>query len=157
MFSIVPLGSQVDLHHPLKAEGIVVLQSTKNNISTTTETIRMLLLSSQDDQILHVSVRPSQNVIVFNSRTHNGNFGPEERVTIDHKIKSNSPTFTFYDHGDRFQVMIDYKTVIYYKKREGLTGPVTKIGYNADGTSFLSDALGVTQYESFASVYPRNI
>ncbi|KAF8630106.1 hypothetical protein AX17_005502 [Amanita inopinata Kibby_2008] len=157
MFSIVNVGGNVQLAQAFVPEGILVTQSTSNSIKSTTNTIRLYLLNDNDDQILHMSIRPSQNVIVFNSRTASGNFGPEERVAISADFGSHTPTVTFYDHGDRYQVMIDYKTVIYYNKRQGLDGPVTRVGYAADGDSFLSDALGVTLYPSFADLYPRNV
>ncbi|KAF8630102.1 hypothetical protein AX17_005498 [Amanita inopinata Kibby_2008] len=156
-FNLVNLNSNVSLAQPFTSEGIINVQSTSNNIQSVTGYIRLLLLNDNSDQILHMSIRPSQNEIVFNSRTASGPFGPEQKVPLTGLFQSQTPTVTFYDHSDRFQVMVDFKTIIYYNKRSSLTGTVTRVGYEADSTSFLSNPLGVTPYTSFADVYPRNV
>jgi hypothetical protein len=55
-----------------------------------------------------------------------------------------------YDHGDHYQILFDYHTVHYYKKR--ILKSATSISYGiADGQSLVfSNPLAVTTYSSMA-------
>jgi len=64
-------------------------------------------------------------------------------------------TITVYDHGDRFQVLIDYNTVHYYVKRIQENGTAVSYTINANQVSPFSDTLAVTTYDSFASIIPN--
>ncbi|KAF9236887.1 hypothetical protein BU15DRAFT_63608 [Melanogaster broomeanus] len=46
-----------------------------------------------------------------------GGWGSEERVALDSTFFQPDPTVMVYDHGDRYQILIDYRTVYYYDKR----------------------------------------
>ncbi|KAH6891848.1 galectin-2 [Coprinopsis sp. MPI-PUGE-AT-0042] len=100
-------NTKVQLQSAFKAESIAIIRSSK-----------LAFDASQDgDTALHISIRPKEQVVVFNTRVKDGAFGPEERISFNDRFKNPNPTITVYDHGDRFQVLFDYATVKYFNKR----------------------------------------
>ena len=83
-------------------------------------------------------------------------WGTEERVPLK-GLFGNVPntTISVYDHGDRFQVLIDYKTIYYFVKRIQKNGTAVLYSINPDQISPFSDTLAVTTYDSFANIIPN--
>ncbi|EDR12978.1 galectin [Laccaria bicolor S238N-H82] len=117
-----PSHQTVTLKTPFKAENIIVFQSAKLDLTPSTgpgiDNTAVNILDAAGDVLLHVSIRRAENAIVLNSRPANGARGTEERVPLKGLfVNAPNTTITVYDHGDRFQILIDYKTVHYYAKR----------------------------------------
>jgi hypothetical protein len=122
MFYLLPIGEKVELKQEFKAENIIVFQSAKLDLTPSSGTgidnTYVNIISADNNILLHISIRRAQNAIVLNSRTADGPWGTEERVTLEGRfVNGLNTTITVYDHGDRFQVLIDYNTIHYYEKR----------------------------------------
>ena len=91
----------------------------------------------------------------MNSRPANGTWGKEERVPLKGLFVGLNTTITVYDHGDRYQVLIDYKTIHYFVKRIKENGNAVLYSINPDQISPFSDTLAVTTYDSFANIIPN--
>lgn len=162
MFYLLPLTKTVALKKEFTADGIIFFQSTTldlNPSKTGTNTIdntAFNLLSPEEDFLLHISFRRAENAIVFNSRTVNGDWGAEERVTLKGRFVGPDNTVTVYDHGDRFQILIDFHTAHYYTKR--IKKNTTSVSYtiNPNQTSPFSDPVAVQTYSSLAKMVARD-
>ncbi|EAU92504.1 CGL3 lectin [Coprinopsis cinerea okayama7 len=162
MFHILRLESTVDLSEPLKDNGIIVFQSDKLDLEpspnlgpTGIDNTNVNLINAKGDVLLHIGIRRRENAFVFNSIPYGESRGPEERIPLEGTFGDRrDPSITVFDHPDRYQIMIDYKTVYYYKKR--LEGRCEKVSYkiNEGQTPPFSDVLGVTVLY-FANVMPR--
>lgn len=153
MFYLLPLSQTVNLKSEFIADGIIVFQSATldlNPSKTGTNTIdnTAVNLLNSGDNLLHISIRRPENAIVFNTLPANGNWGTEERVTLQGKFVGPNTTITVYDHGDRYQILCDYHTVHYYTKR--IKKNVTSVSYtiNQGQTPPFSNPLAVTTYSS---------
>jgi Galactoside-binding lectin len=156
MFYLLPLTQSIKLKAEFKAEGIVVFQSASLDLSPSKTGTNSLdntainLMSNEGDYLLHISIRRPENAIVFNSMPANGNWGTEERVTLQGKFVGPNTTIMVYDHGDRYQILFDYHTVHYFVKR--IKKNATNISYsiNKDQTPPFSNPLAVSTYASMA-------
>jgi Galactoside-binding lectin len=133
----------VQLTSPFRAESIAIIRSTKLAFAPSQNATGINFVSAAGNILLHISIRPGSNAVVFNSKLKDGAWGPEEHITFNGRFKDPNPSITVYDHGDRFQVLFDFATVIYYKKR--ISEDATTVAYNVDAAKGLgfSDPLTV--------------
>jgi len=98
--------------------------------------------------------RRSENLIVFNTKK-NGVWGTEERVTLEGKFFKPDTTVMVYDHGDRFQILVDYRTVHYFTKR--LSENIRSISYfcNPGQTPVFSNTMEVITYSSMGIIMSK--
>ena len=161
VFYLLPITQTVTLKTPFKAENIIVFQSAKLDLTPSPgpgiDNTAVNILDALGDVLLHVSIRRKEDAIVLNSKPANGPWGTEERVPLKGLFVSDAPntTITVYDHGDRFQVLIDYKTIYYFVKRIKENGNAVLYYINPDQVSPFSDTLAVTTYDSFANIIPN--
>lgn len=160
VFYLLPITQTVTLKSQFKAENIIVFQSAKLDLTPSTgpgiDNTAVNILDAAGDILLHVSIRRAENAIVFNSLPVNGAWGTEERVTLRGLFGNGlNTTITIYDHGDRFQILIDYKTVHYYAKRIQANGTAISYAINPGQISPFSNTLSVTTYDSFANIIPN--
>ncbi|KAF8244381.1 Galectin-3 [Wilcoxina mikolae CBS 423.85] len=153
MFYLLPLTETISLNTDFQADGIIVFQSATldlNPSQTGTNTIdnTAVNLLHSGDYLLHVSIRRRENAIVFNSRAANGNWGTEERETLDGRFVGPNTTITVYDHGDRYQILFDYHTVHYYNKRIQKNADSISYTINQGQTPPFSNPLAVTTYST---------
>nr|AAB06178.1 galactose binding lectin [Coprinopsis cinerea] len=128
------VNNQVKLQNDFKPESVAAIRSSAFNSKGGTTVFNFL--SAGENILLHISIRPGENVIVFNSRLKNGAWGPEERIPYAEKFRPPNPSITVIDHGDKFQIRFDYGTSIYYNKR--IKENATAIAYNAESSLFSS-------------------
>ncbi|EDR05834.1 galectin [Laccaria bicolor S238N-H82] len=154
----LPVHQTVALKKEFKVENIIVFRSTKLDLTPSfgpgIDNTSVNIMSAADDYLLHINIsfRRAQKAIVFNSKRANRSWGPEERVTLEGLFLNGlHTTITVYDHGDRFQVLIDYKTIHYYVKRFHKNGAAVLYKYNTNFSVF-SETLDVTMYDSFANI-----
>jgi hypothetical protein len=114
------------------------------------------LLDKAGDILLHISFRRPENAIVFNTCPKNGGWGKEERVTLSGTFIGADTTVTVYDHGNRYQILIDYHTVHYYEKR--INQPTSCVSYtiNENQTPPFSNPIAVSTYSSLAKIMARD-
>ncbi|KAF8465530.1 galectin [Kalaharituber pfeilii] len=152
---LIGLDETIKLSSPFKADGIITFQSPYVNLKPSPTGTDLLdntnlnLLSSKDDILLQFSVRRTENAIVFNSRRHGAGWGQEESIQLAGAFTSSGKTtITAYDHGDRYQILIDGRTVKTFNKR--IHEPATQAAYlrNANQVSPFSDPGVLTQYEN---------
>ena len=160
VFYLLPITQTVTLKTPFKAENIIVFQSAKLDLTPSTgpgiDNTAVNILDALGDVLLHISIRRKEDAIVLNSRPANGIWGQEERVPLKGLfVDAPNTTITVYDHGDRYQVLIDYKTIYYFVKRIQKNGTAVLYSINPDQISPFSDTLAVTTYDSFANIIPN--
>ena len=160
VFYLLPITQTVTLKTPFKAENIIVFQSAKLDLTPSTgpgiDNTAVNILDALGDVLLHISIRRKEDAIVLNSRPANGIWGQEERVPLKGLfVDAPNTTITVYDHGDRYQVLIDYKTIYYFVKRIKENGNAVLYSINPDQISPFSDTLAVTTYDSFANIIPN--
>ncbi|THH21529.1 hypothetical protein EW146_g6 [Bondarzewia mesenterica] len=148
MLYLLPLSQTVELQSALNLDEIVVFQSTLLNTSSDVSYTALNLLNAAGDYLLHISVRPSENVIVFNSRTASGGWGPEERVSFTDAFPDGvkEPTIVVYDRGDSYRIRLGPGGItVNYAKR--LSGDIAKLSYTVSGDiSAFSNPVVVNTY-----------
>lgn len=162
MFYLCSLDGKVQLNEPLKTDSLVVFQSASLDLKPSQtgnqiDNSALNLLDQQNNVMLHISIRRTENAIVFNSREHNGNWGKEERVTLKDRFVGPNVTVTVYDHGDRYQILIDYRTVYYYNKR--IRGDCTTCSYsmNQGQSPVFSNPIAVNTYKTMANMMANGV
>ena len=104
--------------------------------------------------VLRIAFRRETNKILFNT-----GWEEEERVDFDRKSIGADATVTICDHRDRFQILINYRTVHYFKKRLQ-DGNVSSISYLIDvpNVSPFREYLTLTldTYSCLANLLPRS-
>jgi hypothetical protein len=155
MFYLLDQDQTCELKQELKADGIVVFQSATLDLTpSATGTGQLdntfINLNVGGDKVLHISIRRPENAVVFNARTATGNWGPEERITLQGSFRGPCTTITVYDHGDRYQILFDYHTVHYFNKRIHKNAGVTSVSYgsNPDQTPPFSRTLAMSTYSN---------
>ena len=161
-FYLLPITQRVTLNSEFKAENIIVFQSAKLDLSPSTGTgldsTYTQIISTDGDVLLSVGIRRAENAIVLNSKPADGSWDTEERVTLEGRfVNGLNTSITVYDHGDRFQVLIDYNTIHYFVKRIEKNGTAVTYGIHPNSSSVFSDTLAVTTYDSFASIIPNGV
>ena len=160
VFYLLPITESVTLKSEFKAENIIVFQSATLDLGPNTGTggdnTHVDINSTDGDVLLTVAIRRAENAIVLNSKPADGSWGKEERVKLEGLfVNGLNTTITVYDHGDRFQVLIDYNTIHYFVKRIQKNGTAVSYLINANSSSPFSDTLAVTTYDSLANIIPN--
>jgi hypothetical protein len=156
MHHLLRVGAIVYFRKKITSDGIIILRSPTVDLFNSGNT-EINLLNTSGQLILHIAFRRDENVIVFNTYRRNRWEG-EERVGFDGNFTSEdghikpSPSIAICDHGDRFQVMINYHTIHYFKKR--FLDYAAAISYKSDhhDKSLFSDNLDVDVYPSLANL-----
>ncbi|KAF8538668.1 galectin [Trichophaea hybrida] len=156
MFYLLPLTQTVELRDDFTTDGIIVFQSDKLDLTPSGIDNTSISLLNAGDCLLVIAVRRNDNTIVFNSKTAEGGWGPEETETLEDKFPGPNTTITVYDHGDRYQILCDYHTVHYYTKRIEKNANSISYTINPDLTSPFSNPLAVTTYTSMEQFVPGN-
>ena len=102
-----------------------------------------------------MNIRPGQGFFVFSARMGNGFWGSVQTVPLKGLFKGPNPTIVLYDHGDRYQVMVDYVTVAYFEKRIKQDGIAVNYDQDPHQASPSSNTLAITAYASFSDVITR--
>jgi Galactoside-binding lectin len=144
-------NGNVQLGSTFKPGSIAIIRSSKLAFSPTQDKVGFSFTNEKGDIVLRIGIRPREDAVVFNTKPADSDWGSEERVAFSGKFKNANPSITVYDHGDRFQVLFDGSTVIYFNKR--LEGDVTAIAYDVYGQEHaLSDPLTVDVFGSLSSL-----
>ncbi|KAH6912476.1 Galectin-3 [Coprinopsis sp. MPI-PUGE-AT-0042] len=162
MSFLLRLRGEAVLKEPLKPNGIIDFQCGSVDLRpsrslgpTGIDNTSINLLSSQDDILLHISIRRQEGAIVLNSCTNTEGWGIEERIPLTETFTDPvNPTITVYDHPDRLQLAFDYKNVHYYTKR--VNDEVARLSYNINEgqTPVFSEVL-VVNVVYFDDIMPR--
>ena len=157
MLYLLPAGPIVDLHDEFTSDGIIIFRSaTLDLISARNTSIN--LYNGDGDIVLHIVFRREAKKIVFNThRSETSTWEREEHVGFEGKFNhGQDTTVTIYDHRDRFQILVNYRTIHYFKKRFP-DNVVTAIAYRFDGPqSLFSEYLTVDTYPCLANLLPRS-
>ena len=144
----------VDLVDPITTDGIVIFRSSELNLIPSADHTNINLFGADGSIILCIGTRRVKDVIVLNSRTASGTWLTEQLIQFSGSFDGQNHTITVYDHGDRYQVLTNGTTRIYYDKQ--LKGDVTAIDYSVfpGETSIFSHNLAVETYNNFAALVP---
>ena len=148
----------VKLVDPIITDGIVIFRSSELNLNPCTDNdnnnTSISLFAADGSIIFHFGIRRAQDVIVLNSRTASGSWLTEQVIKFSGSFDGQNHTITVYDHGDRYQVLTNGKTRIYYNKQ--IKGDVTGVDYFVDAgqTSIFSNNIAVETYGNFAALVP---
>lgn len=151
---LVHIGGTVKPKNEFKEGGIVVFRSTTLDLipAPSGNDNTNINIMHGESFLLHISIRRRENTFVLNSIHANDNcWGPEVRKPLVGAFQGKHTTVTVYDHGDRFQILIDNHTLHYYMKK--IPGTADSFSYNVD--TFpppFSKTLTVTTYNSFAGI-----
>nr|3WG1_A Chain A, Galactoside-binding lectin [Cyclocybe aegerita]3WG1_B Chain B, Galactoside-binding lectin [Cyclocybe aegerita]3WG3_A Chain A, Galactoside-binding lectin [Agrocybe cylindracea]3WG3_B Chain B, Galactoside-binding lectin [Agrocybe cylindracea] len=153
----ISAGASVDLAAPVTTGDIVTFFSSALNLSAgagSPNNTALNLLSENGAYLLHIAFRLQENVIVFNSRQPNAPWLVEQRVSnvANQFIGSGGKAMvTVFDHGDKYQVVINEKTVIQYTKQ--ISGTTSSLSYNStEGTSIFSTVVEAVTYTGLAKL-----
>ncbi|KAF8462400.1 concanavalin A-like lectin/glucanase domain-containing protein [Kalaharituber pfeilii] len=159
---ILSLDKVIPLRHAVQPDGIIIFQSPSVDLRTTdTSTAGTMdcsslnLLNHSGDILLHISFRRQENAIVFNTR-RNGNWESEERVVLTSVTSGRVTNVMVYDHGNRYQILIDGRTAHYFNKR--YQEPAMQVHYwrNPPPGLPLSDPIVVMQYQNLGQLFVRD-
>ncbi|TFK27609.1 hypothetical protein FA15DRAFT_653496 [Coprinopsis marcescibilis] len=134
-------------------ENIIIVQSPKLTFTDSQTATDFNLLDAAEDVLLVIGIRPNENIVVFNSRTVDGAWGTEERIPLAGELEGDTPSIAIYDHGDRYQILLNLKTVLYYNKRILESGAA--FGYSQGSDVAFGDTLALEFYDSLADIIPR--
>lgn len=154
MHYILQAGAIVYFRKKFTSDGIIILRSSTIDLFNS-ENTDINLHNASGQVVLHISLRRDENVIVFNTYRDN-HWEVEERVGFEGNFTSEdghielSPSITICDHEDRFQVMINYRTIHYFKKR--FLDNAAAVSYNSSHKPLFSDILDVDVYPSLANL-----
>jgi hypothetical protein len=144
-------GVRVPLQTPFKAESIAIIRSSKLAFSPNQGVTGFSLVGANNNLHLRMGFRPREDAVVLN-HAKDGYWGTvEEKIPLAGKFKNANPTITICDHGDRFQVLFDNVSAIYFKKR--IEGDVIAISYDyAEQEHGFSDILTLDVLSSFSEL-----
>ncbi|KAF8462358.1 concanavalin A-like lectin/glucanase domain-containing protein [Kalaharituber pfeilii] len=158
---ILSLDKIITLRRAVQPDGIIIFQSPSVDLRTTDagtagtmDCSNLNLLNHSDDILLHMSFRRQENTIVFNTR-RNGKWESEEREVLTGVASGGVTNVMVYDHGDRYQILIDGRTVHYFTKR--YHEPATQVRYckNPQGL-LLSDPIVVKQFQNLGQLFAKD-
>ncbi|KAF8460917.1 galectin [Kalaharituber pfeilii] len=153
-FYLLKLGGALTLSNAVQADGIVIFQSAFVDVRSCPvgDNTSFNLLNRSGDCLLHITFRRPKNVIVFNARRHDGGWGSQESIPLAGAFKTDGlATVTVYDHGDRYQILIDGRTVHYFQKR--FHDAATQVSYGTDASPPpFSDPVAVTQFQNIGEL-----
>ncbi|KAF8465081.1 concanavalin A-like lectin/glucanase domain-containing protein [Kalaharituber pfeilii] len=152
---ILSLDKIITLRRAVQPDGIIIFQSPSVDFRTTNagtagtmDCSNLNLLNHSDDIILHMSFSRQENTIVFNTR-RNGKWESEEREVLTGVASGGVTNVMVYDHGDRFQILIDGRTVHYFTKR------YLRYWKNSQGL-LLSDPIVVKQFQNLGQLFAKD-
>ncbi|QSS48849.1 photo-regulated tyrosinase [Histoplasma capsulatum var. duboisii H88] len=151
------LNSSLDLKSDLTADGVIILDSTSvdlNQIQTDTIDNTQVTFKNGNDTLFLISFRRAEGQIVFNTNL-GGKWGPEERVSLDGKLKQPQAAIMVHDQGEGFEVSIDFVHVAWFKKRDPRPIKTLRYGTNKNQKPVLADVLKVSVYPSMQKVFTR--
>lgn len=156
-YSLSHRRKSINLATEVKQDGIIVIKSSTVNLtaSSASDRAQINLLNATDDILLHIGLRRDCDIIAFNTKPKNGSWGSENNVHYLRNLflhPSDGSSITIIDLGDRFQVLFDFKTIHFFKKRLG--GNVAKLAYflDPDSGSPLADILDVTVHTDYSQM-----
>ncbi|TFK23495.1 fungal lectin Cgl3 in complex with Chitotriose [Coprinopsis marcescibilis] len=156
MFYIVKANETILFDKEFKAEGIMMLQSARLDTSSSTGSAAIELVSAPGNTLLQIAFRPYENIITFNHRPLGGMWGPELAIPFQGQFQDIlEPSVTIYDHGDRYQILVDYKTVFYFYKRLRENATAVRFIRENSRHPLFAEALGVNVYPSFRHIFPN--
>ena len=148
------LNTRTQLSSPLTAGGLVILHSPQlfptPEHDAYIDNTNVNFYNAGGNNILHISFRRAEQQIVFNTAPEGYNWEQEERVALP-ELRSNNTFIIVYDHGNRYQIIINGRTVHYFNKRYG--GQGLEVSYEVNEytkNSFFSDTLNVQPAHIFA-------
>lgn len=154
----LPLHSDLHFRQVLKADSVILLESSSVdflNPDTDIDMTQLSLLDETNDVIFHISIRRGEGEIIFNSKI-GGSWGEEECITMEHRFGSeDGATIMIHDQGEGFEVWIDWVHAIWFAKRvKGRTPMLIQYGLGDEqGTSTLSEDLDVRTYPSMKALF----
>ncbi|TFK27607.1 hypothetical protein FA15DRAFT_701808 [Coprinopsis marcescibilis] len=143
----------VTLQDEFKAAGIMIIQAPILDASAPHGESSINLLSKGMNCLLRITFRQGSNDIAFNSCPKAGSWGNEEHVSFDGRFGV-KPRITVYDHGDRFQIIFDNTTAIYYNKRIREDTKTVSYSIESDKTVVFGEQLGINTYSGFGEISP---
>ena len=151
----VSLSQRTPLSSPLTKDSLVILHSQQLNPTPEPhayiDNTNVNFYNEGGDNILHISFRRVEKQIVFNTAPEGNNWEQEERVDLPGVLLRNDTYVIVYDHGDRYQILIDGRTVHHFTKRYG--GDGVEVGYDVNEYTqnpIFSHTLGVQPVEVLA-------
>lgn len=169
MLYLLPLNKTVTLDNfALNTGAIMIIRSTTLDLTvkpgatdpTADKTAINLMNKSSEGILLQIAFLRSENSIVFNSAFKGPTgalvWGDQETVQLQGTFVGPDTSITIYNHDDRFQILIDYRTVHYYTKRSDATASALSYSTNANQTSPFSHTLTVDAYPAFANLMARD-
>jgi hypothetical protein len=156
MSSLLPLNDSVKLQRAVEPGGIVVVQSASwdPNPSLSGDNTNVNFLNNNGDYLLHVSLRQGANVIVFNARTADGDWGSEERLSLTGTFVKPCFNIAIWDQGDRYGILFGYQLFHSFKKR--FFGLISNVSYYTNSTSPLSEALVLSTLDAMEEIALTN-
>ena len=154
----LPLYGSLRFPRILKADSVILLESSSVDLSTPDSKIDMTQISikdANDDTIFHISIRRGQGEIIFNSKL-DGSWGEEERIPIGSRFENEEgATILIHDQGNGYEVSIDWVHALWFAKRaDGRTAQSIWYGLgDKQGTSTLSEDLEVRTYPSMKALF----
>jgi hypothetical protein len=97
------------------------------------------ILSANQDRLLHISVRRTDNMICFNAREAAGAWGKEERVSLFRVFQQPEVTITIRSKQSVFIMFVDGVIVHTFVKR--IYEDVKGISYDCKSTSVFTDPI----------------
>jgi hypothetical protein len=156
MLYLLPPGTILDLRDEFTSDGIIIFRSPTLDLISGGDT-SLDLHNSEGDIVLRIAFHRGTNRILFNTRrVETSSWERGEHVGFEGKFIGRDTTVTICDHRDRFQILINNRTVHYFKKR--FQDNVTAIAYHIDDPdhlSLFSEYLTVDTYSCLANLLPR--
>ncbi|GAW15295.1 hypothetical protein ANO14919_047040 [Xylariales sp. No.14919] len=153
--TLLAAGQTITLQRAIEPGGIVAFYSATCNTEPSNGVSAINLVDNSGNILLHISLRPQEDVIVFNSQAKGGNWGSEERQNLRETLILPSFNIKICDHGDQYQILFSYQTIHYYKKR--INGIVSSVAYNVQqDPSIFADVLVVASYDSLEDLVLAN-
>jgi hypothetical protein len=142
------------LPEPSTIGGIIIFRSSllEPDNGPANDGTTLNLINKGGDIMLHLSFRPYANIIVFNTRPAKGRWGhPEERVSFQGQFdRGKNITIIIYEHPDRYQVLFNGKTGLYFNKR--IYGDTYSIMYEGRPETCFSDTIAFETYANWAAL-----
>ena len=126
MSAYVSLNERIGLSSPLTNDSLVILHSQELNPTPEPQAhidnTNVNFYNEEGNNILHISFRRVEKQIVFNTAPDGVSWEREERVGLSDVLLRNDTFIVVYDHGDRYQILVDGRTVHHFNKRYGGEG-----------------------------------
>ncbi|KAJ5117591.1 Concanavalin A-like lectin/glucanases superfamily [Penicillium atrosanguineum] len=117
------VGKHLQFKKPLTPDSVIIIDSACLNLTPARangiDNSQLYLTSGPDgkgDILFLLSIRRAENAIVFNTLVENS-WGKEERVPLDSRFRTDTPSLLIHDQGSGYEVFIDYCHVYWFEKR----------------------------------------